>query len=79
MKRIEWVECLQDAIALKKEIYLSLYHYVYEGKLFQQVLNPENHIDDLKNRIIAYANNDIEGVFSIEIIDTKFKASQWKS
>ena len=73
MKRINTIEELQDAIMSDKEIYFSLYHSSNEPKLFQQLLNPTNHIDNLKQRIIELKNNDIKGVFSSDEISTKSK------
>jgi hypothetical protein len=73
MKRINTIEELQDAIMLDKEIYFSLYYSPNEPKLFQQLLNPTKHIDNLKQRITELKNNDIEGVFSSGEISTNSK------
>ena len=73
MKRINSIEDLQDAIVLNKEIYFSLYHTPSEGKLFQQLLHPYQHIDGLKQRIIELKDDDIRGVFSSDEISTKSK------
>lgn len=73
MKRINTIEELQDAIMLNKEIYFSLYHYSNEPKLFQQLLQPTKHIDNLKQKIIELKDDDICGVFSSDEILTKSK------
>ncbi len=73
MKRINNIEELQDAIMLDKEIYFSLYHTRTEGKLFQQILNPKEHIDNLKQRIIELKDDNIRGVFSSDEILTNSK------
>jgi hypothetical protein len=73
MKRINSIEDLQDAIMLNKEIYFSLYHTPSEGKIFQQLLQPEQHIDNLKQRIIELKKDDIRGVFSSDVILTNSK------
>jgi hypothetical protein len=73
MKRINSIEDLQDATMLNKEIYFSLYHTPSEGKIFQQLLHPEQHIDSLKQRIIELKNDDIRGVFSSDEILTNSK------
>ena len=73
MKRINNVEELQDVIMLNKEIYFSLYRLPNEPKLFQQLLNPTEHIENLKQRIIELKDNNIEGVFSSDKISTNSK------
>jgi len=73
MKRINSIEDLQDAIMLNKEIYFSLYHIPSEGKLFQQLLHPEQHIDSLKQRVIELDGDDTRGVFSSNEIQTNSK------
>ena len=73
MKRLNSIEELQDAIMLNKEIYFSLYHTKTEGKLFQQMLRPTEHIDNLKQRIIELKDDNIRGVFSSDEISTKSK------
>jgi hypothetical protein len=73
MKRLNSIEELQDAIMLNKEIYLSLYHTKTEGKLFQQILQPTLHIDNLKQRIVELKSDDIRGVFSSDEISTNSK------
>jgi len=73
MKRLNSIEELQDAIMLNKEIYFSLYHTKTEGKLFQQMLQPTEHIDNLKQRIIELKDNNIQGVFSSDEISTNSK------
>ena len=60
MKRVISVEQLQDAIMLNKEIYFSLYHSKGEGKMFKQLMNPQNHIDELLGGEGVYASNVIE-------------------
>lgn len=69
MKKIKTIENLQDAIILNKEIYFSLYHYSNEGKHFQQLLNPEEHIYSLMNRIIECINDSIRGIYSSDLIE----------
>lgn len=73
MKRLDTIEDLQDATMLNNEIYFSLYHLPSEGKIFQQLLEPTKHIDNLKKRIIDLKNDDISGVFSSENISTASK------